>query len=245
MLEAVAATETPGDYLRALHPKHQQFQRLRQALLKARGGGSAAPTLPSPPAPTPTAVRLPDGPQLKLGSEHPHVALLRQRLGAAEPRAARRTIFDLELQDALKTFQGRNNIQTSGLLTPRTRSALNAGVPSDKPQAKPVLAGSEAQRLIANMERWRWMPEELGEMHIWDNIPEFMTRVYKKGQVIHTAKIIVGKPNTPTAVFSRQHEVPRLPPGVGRARLHQAQGDRALSVGRRRVLLLRQTTPRS
>jgi murein L,D-transpeptidase YcbB/YkuD len=200
VLDAVAATDTPGDYLRALHPRHQQFQRLRQALLRARGGGSAA--RPSEPASAdPTAVRLPDGPQLKLGSEHPHVALLRQRLGVPASRGAEK-IFDLELQDALKTFQGRNNIQTSGLLTPRTRSALNAGVPSDKPQARPVLAGSEAQRLIANMERWRWMPEELGETHIWDNIPEFIARVYKKGQVIHTAKIIVGKPNTPTAVFS-------------------------------------------
>jgi murein L,D-transpeptidase YcbB/YkuD len=200
VLDAVAATDTPGDYLRALHPRHQQFQRLRQALLKARGGGTAA--RPSEPASVdPTAVRLPDGPQLKLGSEHPHVALLRQRLGVPASRGAEK-IFDLELQDALKTFQGRNNIQTSGLLTPRTRSALNAGVPNDKPQAKPVLAGSEAQRLIANMERWRWMPEELGETHIWDNIPEFIARVYKRGQVIHTAKIIVGKPNTPTAVFS-------------------------------------------
>ena len=200
VLDAVAATDTPGDYLRALHPRHQQFQRLRQALLKARGGGSAA--RPSEPASAdPTAVRLPDGPQLKLGSEHPHVALLRQRLGVPASRGAEK-IFDLELQDALKTFQGRNNIQTSGLLTPRTRAALNGGVPNDKPQAKPVLAGSEAQRLIANMERWRWMPEELGETHIWDNIPEFIARVYKKGQVIHTAKIIVGKPNTPTAVFS-------------------------------------------
>ncbi|MEZ0301867.1 MAG: murein L,D-transpeptidase [Hyphomicrobiaceae bacterium] len=200
VLDAVAATDTPGDYLRALHPRHQQFQRLRQALLKARGGGSAA--RPSEPASAdPTAVRLPDGPQLKLGSEHPHVALLRQRLGVPASRGAEK-IFDLELQDALKTFQGRNNIQASGLLTPRTRAALNGGVPNDKPQAKPVLAGSEAQRLIANMERWRWMPEELGETHIWDNIPEFIARVYKKGQVIHTAKIIVGKPNTPTAVFS-------------------------------------------
>ena len=40
VLEAMAATETPGNYLRDLHPKHEQFQRLRQALLKARGGGS-------------------------------------------------------------------------------------------------------------------------------------------------------------------------------------------------------------
>ena len=90
VLEAVAATDTPGDYLRDLHPKHQQFQRLRQALLKARGGGSAARPA-EPVSADPTAVRLPDGPQLKLGSEHPHVALLRQRLGVpAVARAPRR-----------------------------------------------------------------------------------------------------------------------------------------------------------
>ena len=199
VLEAVAATETPGDYLRDLHPKHEQFQRLRQALLKARGGGHQ-PSRRAARRPTPP-VRLPDGPTLKLGSEHPHVALLRQRLGLPLPRGAE-NIFDLEVQDALKAFQGRNNIQATGMLTPRTRAALNAGVPQQPSAAKPALAGSEAQRLIANMERWRWMPEHLGEMHIWDNIPEFMTRVYKKGQVIHTAKIIVGKPDTPTAVFS-------------------------------------------
>ena len=40
VMEAVAATETPGNYLRDLHPKHVQFERLRQALLKARGTAS-------------------------------------------------------------------------------------------------------------------------------------------------------------------------------------------------------------
>ena len=34
----MAATDAPGDYLRDLHPKHEQFQKLRQALLKARAG---------------------------------------------------------------------------------------------------------------------------------------------------------------------------------------------------------------
>jgi murein L,D-transpeptidase YcbB/YkuD len=42
LLEAMAATDAPGTYLRDLHPKHEQFQRLRQALLKARGGGHHA-----------------------------------------------------------------------------------------------------------------------------------------------------------------------------------------------------------
>ena len=198
VLDAMTATETPGTYLVDLHPKHVQFQRLRQALLKARGGQQVKPA--EPPAPDAPA-RLPDGPTLKLGSVHPDVAIVRQRLGLPLPRGAENT-FDLEVQDALRAFQGQNNIQTTGMLTPRTRSALNGGARQPSAAPKPVLAGSETQRLIANMERWRWMPEHLGEMHIWDNIPEFMTRVFKKGQVIHTAKIIVGKPETPTAVFS-------------------------------------------
>jgi len=199
VLEAVAATETPGAYLRDLHPKHVQFQRLRQALLKARGGHPHAK--PAEPSRSEAPARLPDGPTLKLGSEHPDVAVVRQRLGLPLPRGAEH-IFDLQVQDALKAFQGQNNIQTTGMLTPRTRAALNGGARQEKPVAAPALAGTDVQRLIANMERWRWMPEDLGELHVWDNIPEFMTRVVKKGHLIHSAKIVVGKPDTPTAVFS-------------------------------------------
>jgi murein L,D-transpeptidase YcbB/YkuD len=193
VLEAMAATETPGNYLRDLNPKHEQFQRLRQALLKARSGHSSPQ-----PVKMETSARLPDGPNLKLGSEHPHVAILRQRLNLPLPRGAE-NVYDLQVQDAVRAFQQQNNIQVTGILTPRTRSALNGGVKPDKP-APPV--GSEAQRLIVNMERWRWMPEHLGELHIQDNLPEFMTRVVKKGQVIHSARIVVGKVETPTAVFT-------------------------------------------
>ena len=117
-----------------------------------------------------SSVRLPaDGPSLKLGSEHPQVVLLRQRLGLPLPRGAE-NIYDLEVQDAVKAFQQQNNIQATGILTPRTRSALNAGVKPDKPAAA-APAGSDVQRLIVNMERWRWVPEHLGEFHIEDNLP--------------------------------------------------------------------------
>ncbi|HJU32415.1 MAG TPA: L,D-transpeptidase family protein [Hyphomicrobiaceae bacterium] len=194
VLIALAATETPGNYVRDLHPKHDQFLKLRQALLKARSGVAA----PQPEKPGTSNVRLPDGPSLKPGSEHPQVALLRQRLGLASPRGAE-TVYDPELQDAVRAFQQLRGIQPTGILTPRTRQALNAGVVAEK-QAAP--AGSEQQRLIVNMERWRWMPERLGEFHVQDNIPEFMARVFRKGQLIHSAKIVVGKVNTPTAVFS-------------------------------------------
>jgi L,D-transpeptidase YcbB len=194
VLEAMAATETPGNYLRDLNPKHEQFQRLRQALLKARSGYSA----PEPVKTETSNARLPAGNDLKLGNEHPHVAILRQRLGLPLPNGAE-NIYDLQVQSAVRAFQQQNNIQASGILTARTRTAINGGAKPDKPAAA---GGSEVQRIIVNMERWRWMPEHMGELHIQDNLPEFMTRVVKKGHVIHSARIVVGKVDTPTVVFS-------------------------------------------
>ena len=56
------------------------------------------------------------------------------------------------------------------------------------------------------MEQWRWMPDQLGDFYVWVNVPEFMLRVVKDGQVIHTERVIVGKPETPTPVFSQDLE---------------------------------------
>ncbi|MBX9589204.1 MAG: L,D-transpeptidase family protein [Hyphomonadaceae bacterium] len=190
VMDAVAATETPGTYLRDLHPKHVQFERLRHALLKARG--SAGRTEERAEA----VVRLPaDGPTLKLGMSHPHVALLRQRLKLAA-RSGDAEVFDRELQEAVRAFQERNNIQPTGALTGRTRAALNG------PEAPKPAFGSEVQRIIVNMERWRWMPEDLGTFYVWDNVPEFQSRVVKRGQTIHQMRIVVGKPDTQTTLFS-------------------------------------------
>src|SRR5262249_52051772 len=100
LLQSLATSDTPGNILRDLNPKHEQFQKLRQALLKARGGHATA----EPAKAEARSVRLPDGPPLYLGSEHPHVGLLRQRLGLPLPRGAE-IVFDLEVQAALKAFQ--------------------------------------------------------------------------------------------------------------------------------------------
>jgi len=100
------------------------------------------------------------------------------------------------VQDAVKEFQNKNGIQPSGTLTSRTRSAMNG---ADAP--RPAF-GSEVQRIVVNMERWRWMPEDLGTFYVWDNVPEFQSRVVKGGQTIHQTRIIVGKPETQTTLFS-------------------------------------------
>lgn len=73
-------------------------------------------------------------------------------------------------------------------------------------QALPKTGGPlsvSAKRLRANMEMWRWMPDDMGEMHILNNIPEFMQRVYKDGQVIRAEKIVAGMIDKQTSIFSR------------------------------------------
>jgi murein L,D-transpeptidase YcbB/YkuD len=52
------------------------------------------------------------------------------------------------------------------------------------------------------MERWRWMPAELGSYHVEDNIPEFIGRVVKNGKTIYATKVVVGLPKYATPVFS-------------------------------------------
>ncbi|HEX8166114.1 MAG TPA: L,D-transpeptidase family protein [Beijerinckiaceae bacterium] len=56
--------------------------------------------------------------------------------------------------------------------------------------------------ILANMERWRWVPADMGRRHIWVNVPEFKLRLVADGRTIHEARVIVGKPDTPTPLFS-------------------------------------------
>jgi murein L,D-transpeptidase YcbB/YkuD len=60
-----------------------------------------------------------------------------------------------------------------------------------------------AKRLRANMEMWRWMNEDMGAMHVLNNIPEFMQYVYKDGQIIRTEKIVAGMLDKQSSIFSR------------------------------------------
>ena len=61
---------------------------------------------------------------------------------------------------------------------------------------------TDINRLIINMERWRWMPEVLGPLYVWSNTPEFMLYVVKDGKTIFADKTQVGTADDPTPVFS-------------------------------------------
>jgi murein L,D-transpeptidase YcbB/YkuD len=53
------------------------------------------------------------------------------------------------------------------------------------------------------MERWRWLPHVFGPFYVIVNVPEFMLRVVKDGEVIHSGRVVVGKIDKQTPVFSQ------------------------------------------
>lgn len=70
------------------------------------------------------------------------------------------------------------------------------------PKAGTAMSAS-TKRLRANMEMWRWMNPDMGNLHVLNNIPEFMQRVYKDGEVIRSEKIVAGMLDKQSSIFSR------------------------------------------
>ena len=65
-------------------------------------------------------------------------------------------------------------------------------------------AGLTPDKLLVNMEQWRWMPGDMGRFYVWVNVPEYMMRVIKDGREVHSERVVVGRPSTATPIFSKQ-----------------------------------------
>jgi murein L,D-transpeptidase YcbB/YkuD len=84
-----------------------------------------------------------------------------------------------------------------GIVGPETRRLLN--------QPRQRTANPERVRLIlVNMERWRWLPNDLGSSYVMVNVPEFALRVMHDGKRVHAARVVVGEPDYQTPVFSSE-----------------------------------------
>ena len=221
VLALLAKEPDAGKALLSFHPRHPQFELLRKLYLvlkdgKAPQAASAAPASADAVDTTASidsaAVIIPRGPNLQPGDRHPQIALVRQRLGAflaPDAAAEDQASYDDVLVVAVRKFQTSHNLLDDGVITRELRRALNKTA-SRKPKADkeaPVVkadAPSAAlERVAVNMQRWRWMREDMGDYYILDNVPEFLTRVVDNGKVIFTEKIVTGKTDTPTPTFSQ------------------------------------------
>jgi murein L,D-transpeptidase YcbB/YkuD len=145
-----------------------------------------------------------DGTLLVPGQEDARVPHLRRRLGLP---AGERPVYDADLADAVREFQHANGLKPDGRITPRTRALLqDIDAPVSREQKAANAPDDLVGMLIANMERWRWLPPELGRTHIFVNIPEFRLQMMEEGARVFETRIIVGKPERQTPVFSDKLE---------------------------------------
>jgi murein L,D-transpeptidase YcbB/YkuD len=84
----------------------------------------------------------------------------------------------------------------------RLQEALIRARSSAEATGRNPLNDRQAQLIIMNMERWRWVPRSLGNYHVWNNVPEFNVRVMKNEQAIYQEKTIVGQYKYATPFFS-------------------------------------------
>jgi L,D-transpeptidase YcbB len=178
VLARMAEAKDAGQALAAYNPPHEGYKALRAKLAEARARKTEA--LPA---------RIGEGPPLKIGMQDPRVPLVRERLGVAAEGEA--TVYDKTLSEAVKKFQRQHALGPTGRLSEATVAALD-GPRRDR----------DADIIIANMERWRWVPRELGKAHVVVNIPDYTLKVVNNGATVWHTRIVVGKPSLPTPLIS-------------------------------------------
>ena len=191
VMGVIAIRPDPAAYLRSFQPDQPQFEALRQKLIELRGG-------PAKEEPATEIVKIPDGPVLKKGVENEQVALIRKRLEVTA-EATNENLFDDNVDAAIREFQKSRGVAPDGLVGAGTRRLLNSNEHHREVASNPAMI----RKVLINMERWRWLPHDLGQFYVAVNVPEFVLRVTKEGKVIHTTKVVVGKTDKQTPIFGQ------------------------------------------
>lgn len=186
MIEMATAKDQAAT-LRGMNPQSPAFELLRRAYL------AKLDEIATPRTRDPNGI-LQHGEKITEGKRHPDVALLRSRL-RVPAKPGNEDLFDDGIADAVSDYVYARGLKAKwGVLDDKVRDVFN------RPPAPP--SKQELMRILANMERWRWLPADLGRTYIWNSLTEQLTRVFKDGQKIHEERIIVGQPDTQTPVFS-------------------------------------------
>lgn len=136
---------------------------------------------------------LPAGPAMRKGDTGERIQLLRRRLqalGYLPVAVDQGSGFDSHVEEAAAAFQRAIGLEADGVVGALTLSELN------------VTPATRIGQLRANLERWRWLPDDLGERHIRVNIAAFSLEARAAGRVERLHDVIVGRTYRKTPVFS-------------------------------------------
>jgi murein L,D-transpeptidase YcbB/YkuD len=171
--------------LNQLIPKASQYHQMTEALshytsLKVRGDWPVVPAL--------------DG-LLKPGQSHPMVPALRARLAIdnvtlTRPEFAGSELYDNVLVASVQQFQQQHGLKIDGIVGPETLAALN------------VTVEQVIDKIRINLERFRWLPDDLGERYLLINLGSYQLTAVEHGQIKLNMKVIVGRETRSTPSFS-------------------------------------------
>jgi murein L,D-transpeptidase YcbB/YkuD len=183
----------PGEYLAAFEPKNPHYRSLKKLLrfyrARAEEGGWGQVDM--------------NGPTIKPGMNDPRIPYIRQILlktGDFEWADSGGDKYDEQLAIAVKRFQARHGLEAKGLIGKQTILAMN--IPIEE----------RIKQIMLNMERWRWMPDVLGEEHIMVNIAAFELQRVQTNIMVDRMNVVVGAVATQTPEFSDELEYVELNP---------------------------------
>jgi murein L,D-transpeptidase YcbB/YkuD len=212
VLTNVTTAKDASAALEGYNPPHKLYRELKAKLAELRGQGDGP------------VIQIAEGPALKFAParskkqpavemEDPRVPQLRAKLGIAEN--ADDTHYDAKVAEAVRKFQEGAELKPTGILDDRTVKAINS--PKRDKQIDSV---------IVNMERWRWLPRQLGAPAIGNayvilNIPDYTLKVMQNGAQVWTTKVVTGQPGihatpllTETMKFITVNPTWNVPPSI-------------------------------
>jgi murein L,D-transpeptidase YcbB/YkuD len=194
VLAKLADASDVGAALDGYNPPQAEFAALKVKLAELRKG---ALTPKAEEEKKPDLVRVGEGKILRPGMKDSRVVALRKRLNIAGDKDDPR--YDDAVRDAVKTFQTEADIDVDGNLGSNTVRALN-GVK----QATHRASANLLDTIIVNMERWRWLPRDIGNPHVIVNVPDYTLTLYNNDKVYWHTKIVAGKPGKATPMVSAE-----------------------------------------
>lgn len=179
-LSRAVADNRLEDWLNSLPPPYPGYETLQTGLAQYRDIADRGGWKP-----------LAEGAKLEVGSTGQAVEALRARLAAEDPTAPAQTardaagqpLFDVALAESLKRAQKRMGLQPDGAVGPGTRAALN--IPVQR----------RLDQIVANMERWRWLPSTMPENRVQVNVAAGVLTLFKADVPTLSMRAVTGKPN--------------------------------------------------
>jgi len=194
------------------NPPQKLYRALKKKLAELRGGGDGPVT------------QIADGPVLKytppraknqgaIEVEDDRVPQLRAKLGISENSDDHH--YDAKVAEAVRKFQSTAELKPTGVLDDKTIKAINS-----------PKRDRQIDTIVVNMERWRWLPRELGAPAIGDayvilNIPDYTLKVMQHGEQVWTTRVVTGQPGihatpllTETMKFITVNPTWNVPPSI-------------------------------